>query len=500
MADRIRESQVRRRGALWFAINPAELWAGWLTTTAAATARSCTLRLMNAAALGMRSALPWAVVVVWLAGCMDTNFRNPSQSSSSGGSASGARSADPNAVPDSGTGNAADTPGHSAAGETGDSPDTPDSPDNLISGLRTDSTLTSDPVGFRVTWIDWDSDFRNSELEISDRIIAVNGKRYVAPTTTSGKQIAIGHNGETQHWRSVAASDGTEIQLTVARRSRSGVGLETIEVRGKLHAERNYRTPQGRLLGPDGPPALARDGFSSGWSRWYDDQLRQWEKVLDRGWTRQQINNRAALPVHLAEKERIDYLIANYPGSFADRAKQDWDRVHVSLQGRSYALSKDDLQYRQKGKQRPTKRIAAVTAATSPRQVVEAWLTALMGNDEATWKAMFATWQAEVWKDEGPLYDPNYRHQVDNEWERARRLIFGKVYAVRVVYVSEVRQLLSAKELAKAPTVDQVTVEIEHVGRFDGEYRAFTDIDLHRLVVLQRRDGGLWRIASGSGL
>lgn len=48
--------------------------------------------------------------------------------------------------------------------------------------------------------------------------------------------------------------------------------------------------------------------------------------------------------------------------------------------------------------------------------------------------------------------------------------------------------------------IEQVLVEVDHVGKFDGKYHAFTDINVHRVWLLQRRDGGPWRIASHQGL
>jgi hypothetical protein len=45
-----------------------------------------------------------------------------------------------------------------------------------------------------------------------------------------------------------------------------------------------------------------------------------------------------------------------------------------------------------------------------------------------------------------------------------------------------------------------VLVELDHVGKFDGAYRAFNDVTVHRQWILQRINGGPWRIASAQGL
>ena len=51
------------------------------------------------------------------------------------------------------------------------------------------------------------------------------------------------------------------------------------------------------------------------------DWIEPWEKVLDRGWTQQQIDSRVDLVAHLAEKQRVDFLVAHYPGPFAESVK-----------------------------------------------------------------------------------------------------------------------------------------------------------------------------------
>ncbi len=49
---------------------------------------------------------------------------------------------------------------------------------NVRTGLRTDEELESEPYGFRVTWIDWDSPFRGTDLRIGDLVVAVDGEPY----------------------------------------------------------------------------------------------------------------------------------------------------------------------------------------------------------------------------------------------------------------------------------------------------------------------------------
>ena len=51
-------------------------------------------------------------------------------------------------------------------------------------------------------------------------------------------------------------------------------------------------------------------------------------------------------------------------------------------------------------------------------------------------------------------------------------------------------------EADEEETVEEV--EVDAIGLFDGEYRAFADADVRRIWRLQRIDGGPWRIAASS--
>ena len=49
----------------------------------------------------------------------------------------------------------------------------------LSSGIKTRQHIDEDPFGYLVEWIEWDSDFRNSELQHADIILALNEKKYL---------------------------------------------------------------------------------------------------------------------------------------------------------------------------------------------------------------------------------------------------------------------------------------------------------------------------------
>jgi hypothetical protein len=136
----------------------------------------------------------------------------------------------------------------------------------------------------------------------------------------------------------------------------------------------------------------------------------------------------------------------------------------------------------------------------SPDEVLQAFFAALKAGDQTLWKKLFASWWAENWRDQGVIYNGYYERHMDEEWIRARRLILDAVYDVRVIYQSEVHPVLTGKEFTKAPKIDEVTLEVDHIGKFGKEYRAYMDVNVHRVWKLQRRNGGAWRIADEQGL
>ncbi|MBI2900693.1 MAG: hypothetical protein HYY17_10955 [Planctomycetes bacterium] len=536
--------------------------------------------------------------------------------------------------------------------------------DSVKSGLVTSPMLDADPPGLRVSWINWDSGFRGVDLRIGDRILAVNGHAIVRPKDLRETQRSlprmIGQYAESQAWAEQKARDGTVVTLKVSRRSPGGEGAQVVEVRGALRAERLYvNKSNANTLGPGGPVGRSSDGFSSPWSGWYEAEVFRATRVLDGGWQSRSLDSRRMLKEHLAEKERVDFLLKTYPGTFASTVKEDWDLVRTSLEGKRYELGEKDLAYRQLGEQRAAeiatagrkareeflragaaqriepfpaidpirgdrekvagkvvllppipprdwvmdgpkaylfsgdrdrgfyfvdtrdpgiarvfeacyrykKRVtprldetytivgriraepkmlviqnkaqtglavevlaAAVgeamfvdatvikdkisafageealrkppdtrlTREASPRQVMEVFIAALKEGDEETWKGLFAPWRAigsGTGKIQDIVYYPYRRLLLDEPFVASRRLILDRVHDVRVVYVSEVRRIITGKEFDGAPVVEEVMVELEHVGKFENEYRAFTSVAVNRIWPLQRVDGGPWRIA-----
>lgn len=137
----------------------------------------------------------------------------------------------------------------------------------------------------------------------------------------------------------------------------------------------------------------------------------------------------------------------------------------------------------------------------SPQQVLEALINALHARDIETWFALFADWQFfrddnEVWYNPYDTYPEDNR---DSDWARSRQVVLEHSYALRVVWVDDPR-VFPADPALSLPVIEKVDAEIDHIGRFDDEFRSFNLGLVHRTWTLARRKGGPWRIATFQGI
>lgn len=142
-------------------------------------------------------------------------------------------------------------------------------------------------------------------------------------------------------------------------------------------------------------------------------------------------------------------------------------------------------------------------AGAPPRATVEAAISAIKLGRRALWRALFADWRFEHHWNGAISYSPI---SLDSEadffyaWDFARKSLSSEVYDLRIVGEGPVTTALAPPEPGGGPTVEECRIEVEHVGRFDGEYRSFRQVGLHRLWPVQRVDGGPWRLAVLQGL
>jgi hypothetical protein len=136
----------------------------------------------------------------------------------------------------------------------------------------------------------------------------------------------------------------------------------------------------------------------------------------------------------------------------------------------------------------------------TPTETFNAFINALKLGDQDLWQSFFARWSCdptgigEEW-----VYDPEggpvpNAHNLD--YLHARKMIMSAVYDVRVVSESPPKTIY-AKEGSR---VEMVVLDVDPIGLFDGEYRSFRDVNVHRIWHLQRVNGGPWKFVSDQGI
>jgi hypothetical protein len=145
--------------------------------------------------------------------------------------------------------------------------------------------------------------------------------------------------------------------------------------------------------------------------------------------------------------------------------------------------------------------VPALPENAEPQQVMETLFDALHARDDKKWFSLFARWQVLV--DEGRSYyypySPYPEARKDTDWTKSRRTVLAPCFALRVVWTDDPVDI-SPKGIDGMPRIERVIVEIDHVGQFDGEYRAYNSVEVHRHWHLGRIDGGPWRIMTQQGI
>ena len=142
----------------------------------------------------------------------------------------------------------------------------------------------------------------------------------------------------------------------------------------------------------------------------------------------------------------------------------------------------------------------APPADASPLEVMRAMVASLKAADMALWLSLFATWSVETLEDGRTLFRANATEQPERYFEEARRRIVERVFDMRPAWMDDVRALISGTDYAGQQRLEQVTVEMRHIGCVDGVYRPISDVTVHRWWTLQRLGTpgamGPWRITS----
>jgi hypothetical protein len=145
----------------------------------------------------------------------------------------------------------------------------------------------------------------------------------------------------------------------------------------------------------------------------------------------------------------------------------------------------------------------SVGDAASPQEVIEAMIQYIKLGDMKSWRKLFCTWQIYSEWDGPPYMDMGYwmpEENYQNTWEKSKKQILNDVYDARVIYTSPIRTVVTENPETGVPNVEQVKIIVDHVGKFDGNYWSVSNLQVHRRWILQRLNGGPWKIKELQGL
>lgn len=249
-------------------------------------------------------------------------------------------------------------------------------PDSLNMGLTLETGFGRDPMlggrsrAFVVTWIRWDSGFRDSGLAVGDRLLAINGKRLEEKDFEEWRK-RTGQNQEGAYWKSQGASDGGKTMLTVSRRVRPGQGWKEVEIQGQLRLQTIYRNDKNHdCFGPDGPSQRDYDGFSEGWGPWNEAIVKDWSRLLDDGWLLTSFGSEYELKKFLEQEARVNKLGELYPGTYSKMVRSDFEQVKALLVGREYSVGPEVLEFRTRAER------AKIDVAEAGKKARESFLAA----------------------------------------------------------------------------------------------------------------------------
>jgi hypothetical protein len=130
----------------------------------------------------------------------------------------------------------------------------------------------------------------------------------------------------------------------------------------------------------------------------------------------------------------------------------------------------------------------------SPADVMRAYIAAIKAGDEKVWVALYADWTA-IGGEGLPLYRPYSPYErYEREFTTARNLLLHKFVHAEPVWESDPRLVVAGNEFPGAARIEEVTVMVDHIARYDDGDFVTANLDVHRTWELQRRDGGPWRL------
>ncbi|MGF2413892.1 hypothetical protein [Ferruginibacter sp.] len=135
--------------------------------------------------------------------------------------------------------------------------------------------------------------------------------------------------------------------------------------------------------------------------------------------------------------------------------------------------------------------------SASPKQVIEAMIYYIKMGDKTNWQKLFCNWQVFPRWDGPPFIDMTYyftEESYQHAWEQSRRQILNDIYDARVLFYGPVKTIIEENKKTGVTKVEQVKIIVDHIGKIEGNYKSISNLYVHRKWLLQRLNGGPWKI------
>ena len=248
--------------------------------------------------------------------------------------------------------------------------------DELKSGLKITLVDEGGELYARVSWISWDSGFRDSGLEVEDRIIGIDGAPLTLPEDPKERRIArdrvVGGLSESKVFAELGFKDGSPLTLTVLRRQVPGRGWTRLLITGAVRAERIYYTADGKpALAPGGPERTGRNEVGEAWTSWLERRVFDWERMLDGRWLGK-FNSRVELQI-ISSSSRVSIMRSQpIPGSFRSawpRTGSAWPDPYAAARSSCPPMRSRFASRGTSSKRKPRSRATRPGPTSSPRTV-----------------------------------------------------------------------------------------------------------------------------------
>lgn len=220
------------------------------------------------------------------------------------------------------------------------------------SGLSTFLSTFVPPYA-AIQWIAWNSPFRQTGLQVGDRLVAVNGVPVTDEQLLKGLNQLPGCYAEGYFYTSTGLSAGSPLTLRIRRR-KPPQGWETLEFTAPLSEPLwRPRDAEGReLMDVGGPTTWERDGFYEGWSSWYEEFVKKAMVALNPdSWHSSSSFSSRSLLGQLGEtcEARVALAVEKYPSPWSRTLQQDYERAVTLMRGRAFTPPPGLLDFRERG-------------------------------------------------------------------------------------------------------------------------------------------------------